>query len=81
MVGVATKQNLVKCCCFFTVTGTDNHKVWDIAYDVVSGSLYWTSETAIYWYSSAMKNREGHILHKLSDTDFAHGISVDSCRR
>jgi hypothetical protein len=81
MVGVATKQNFLKCYCFFTATGTDNHKVWDIAYDVVSGSLYWTGEAAIYWYSTAMKNKEEHILHKLSDSEFPRGIAVDSCRR
>jgi len=60
---------------------TDNRKVWDIAYDVVSGSLYWTGEMAIYWYTSTMKDREGRILHKLSDGEFPHGIAVDSCRR
>jgi len=81
MVGVVTDQNLVICYCFLTFTGTENRKVWDIAYDVVSGSLYWTGEMAIYWYSSTMKDREGHILHKLSDVEFPHGIAVDSCRR
>jgi hypothetical protein len=80
MVSVITRQNLIKCYCFLTFTGTDNHKVWDVAYDVVSGSLYWTGVTAIYWYSSTMKNGEGDILHKLSDVEFARGIAVDSCR-
>jgi hypothetical protein len=81
MASVVTDQNLVICYCFLTFTGTDNRKVRDIAYDVVSGSLYWTGEMAIYWYSSAMKDRVGHILHKLSDVEFAHGIAVASCRR
>lgn len=81
MVGVVTDQNLVICYCFLAFTGTDNRKVWDIAYDVVSGSLYWTGEMAIYWYSSAMKDRVGRILHKLSDVELPHGIAVDSCRR
>ncbi|XP_021928534.1 protein cueball isoform X2 [Zootermopsis nevadensis] len=59
----------------------DNHKVRDIAYDVVSDSLYWTGETAIYWYTSSMNSEEGTILHKLGALEFPHGITVDSCRR
>lgn len=78
---MVTDQNLVICYCFLNFTGTDNRKVWDIAYDVVSGSLYWTGERAIYWYNSTMKDREGRILHKLRDIEFPHGIAVDSCRR
>jgi hypothetical protein len=78
---MVTDQNSVICYCFLNFTGTDNRKVWDIAYDMVSGSLYWTSEMAIYWYSSVMKDREGRILHKLSEAEFPHGIAVDSCRR
>jgi len=81
MVGVVTDQNLAICYCFLTFTGTDNRRVWDIAYDVVSESLYWTGEMAIYWYSRTMKDGEGRILHKRSDVELPHGIAVDSCRR
>ncbi|XP_069701368.1 protein cueball isoform X2 [Periplaneta americana] len=59
----------------------DNHKVRDIAYDFVSDALYWTGETAVYWYTNKMKTKEGQILHKLGNDDVPHGITVDSCRR
>jgi hypothetical protein len=48
---------------------------------VVSDALYWTGETAIYWYTSTMNKEEGDILHNLGAFEFPHGISVDSCRR
>jgi hypothetical protein len=81
MVDVVTDQNLLKCYCFLTFIGTNSHKIWDIAYDVVSGSLYWTGEKAIYYYTREMKDGEGRILHNVSDAEFPHGIAVDSCRR
>ncbi|XP_023711622.1 protein cueball isoform X3 [Cryptotermes secundus] len=59
----------------------DNYTIQDIAYDTVSGALYWTGETAIYWYTSTMKNRMGDVIHNLSDNEFPHGITVASCRR
>jgi hypothetical protein len=66
---------------FSAFTGTNSGIIRGIAYDVVSNALFWTAETAIYWYRSTMKDNEGEILHKLDDPEFSHGIAVDSCRR
>ena len=63
------------------VAGTDKHTVRDIAYDVLSDTLYWTSQNAIYRYNKSMKNNEGEILIKLDDKDIPHGIALDRCRR
>jgi hypothetical protein len=61
--------------------GAGNYKIQDIAYDAVSGALFWTGETAIYWYTSTMESRTGEVVHMLNDTEFPHGITVASCRR
>lgn len=66
---------------FCNFIGADNYTIQDIAYDTVSGALFWTGETAIYWYTSTMKNRMGDVIHNLSDNEFPHGITVASCRR
>ncbi|PSN56862.1 hypothetical protein C0J52_00666 [Blattella germanica] len=60
---------------------TDNHTVRDIAYDMETDTLYWTSETAIYWYNKSMKRKEGEILIQLDKKDIPHGIAIDRCRR
>ncbi|KAJ9598065.1 hypothetical protein L9F63_026829, partial [Diploptera punctata] len=57
-----------------------NSTVRDIAYDVESDTLYWTSENAIYWYNKTMKNKMGEILIQLDEKDIPHGITLDRCR-
>jgi hypothetical protein len=77
MVGIVIYTMLIFC----NFIGADSNKVRDIAYDTVSDALFWTGGTAIYWYTSTMKNRRGEVLHKLNGSEFAHGIAVASCRR
>jgi hypothetical protein len=61
--------------------GAGNYTIQDIAYDTVSEALFWTGETAIYWYTSTMKNGVGDVIHNLTDIEFPHGITVASCSR